>query len=77
MKNLRKLDPFSMQFIDRVSDEQILIALSEKTYNYYLRAGDLDAVATIALARIELLYYKHSSIVKAQAKGVSSYCYTL
>ncbi|CAE7902063.1 TIF3C1, partial [Symbiodinium sp. KB8] len=50
VKNLRKLDPFSMQFIDRVSDEQILIALSEKTYNYYLRAGDLDAVATIALA---------------------------
>lgn len=53
----------------RLSDEAALIDLAEAVYTYYRRIRDDKSASILALLQVELLYYKHESIIAAIRRG--------
>eukprot|EP00632_Arachnochrysis_sp_CCMP2950_P011227 CAMPEP_0185693530 /NCGR_PEP_ID=MMETSP1164-20130828/3287_1 /TAXON_ID=1104430 /ORGANISM="Chrysoreinhardia sp, Strain CCMP2950" /LENGTH=830 /DNA_ID=CAMNT_0028360325 /DNA_START=12 /DNA_END=2500 /DNA_ORIENTATION=+ len=62
VKSLQQTNPHTREYLDRLRDEAPLVALAAGAQAYYARAGDDRAAATLALLRVEHLYYKHESI---------------
>ena len=61
---LQKTDAHSSGYVDRIRDEQQLSVLADKVFQYYTRVGDTGACGTLALLRLEHMYYKHDTITQ-------------
>ncbi|KAG5177289.1 eukaryotic translation initiation factor 3 subunit C [Tribonema minus] len=64
-KSLQKINPHTAEYILRLKDESAIVQLAGAIQGYYVRAGDFDRAATVALLQVEHLYYKHDSIALA------------
>lgn len=64
-KSLQQINPHTQEYVNRLSDEALLLELAESVYKYYLRIDDKRAASVICLLRIEHMYYKHDSIAEA------------
>lgn len=49
----------------RLADEASLIELSVLIFQYYVRVGDKNSAALVALVHVEHIYYKHSTVDQA------------
>ncbi|RMX68262.1 hypothetical protein KXD40_003850 [Peronospora effusa] len=71
-KSLQQTDPHTSEYVARLYDENLLIAVAERVQMFYARKKDFERAATMALVRAELIYYKHDSVAaalhEAQAK---------
>jgi translation initiation factor 3 subunit C len=65
VKSLQHINPHTQEYVARLRDERPLEELAGSIQSYYDRSGDGATAATIALMRIEHMYYKHDSIAAA------------
>lgn len=64
-KSLQCIDPHTKEYIDRMQDEIMFIALADEINDYILRSGDADALPRITLRRLEHIYYKPDPVYQA------------
>eukprot|EP00894_Picocystis_sp_ML_P004900 jgi/Pico_ML_1/55417/g1103.t2 len=69
-KSLQSIDPHTQEFIARLKDEPLLLALVDKVSQYMKRIGDMDGVARMALKNIEHVYYKSNQVYASNRKLV-------
>ena len=62
------------EYIQRLTDEDLLIGLAATVHEYYTRCEKYGPAARVAALRIEHMYYKHDSIVIAKAKAAGVDC---
>ena len=62
VKSLQKVSHHSTDYVSRLRDESLLVQLLARFQTYYERCADYATAATLALLRIEHLYYRHDSI---------------
>ena len=65
MKSLQHINPHTQEYVARLRDERPLEELAGSIQAYYDRSGSTETAATVALLRIEHMYYKHDSIAEA------------
>ncbi|KAH8099181.1 hypothetical protein JL720_2165 [Aureococcus anophagefferens] len=65
VKSLQRINPHTHEYVSRLRDEAPLTDLAAGVQAYYVRVGDDKAAATVALLRVEHMYYKHESIASA------------
>ena len=65
VKSLQRINPHTHEYVSRLRDEAPLTDLAAGVQAYYVRVGDDKAAATVALLRVEHMYYKHESIANA------------
>ena len=65
VKSLQHINPHTQEYVARLSDERPLEELAGSIQAYYDRSGSTETAATVALLRIEHMYYKHDSIAEA------------
>ena len=65
MRALQKTDAHSANYVARIRDEQQLSLLSNKVFKYFERVGDTAKCGTLALLRLEHMYYKHDAITQS------------
>ena len=61
-KCLRQTDPHTQDYINRLSDEGILVDIASDVMNYFKRIEDLSNASRMCLLCIEHIYYKHDTI---------------
>ena len=59
------IDPHTHQYLDRLKDEPVLLALAAKTCDYLRRAEDMPTLARLSLRRLEHFYHKTSAVYNA------------
>lgn len=59
------LDPHTNQYMERMKDEPLFLALAYKASNHVGSRGEFRAQAKIALRRVEHYYYKSSAVYDA------------
>mmetsp|Transcript_6417 Transcript_6417/g.40087 ORF Transcript_6417/g.40087 Transcript_6417/m.40087 type:complete len:910 (-) Transcript_6417:867-3596(-) len=69
-KSLQSIDAHTQEFVARLKDEPLLLALVDKVSQYMNRIGDMDGVARMALKNIEHVYYKSDQVYQASRKLV-------
>lgn len=52
------LDPHANEYMERLRDEAVLLALAQQVSAYLQQQGELDKLAGVALKRIQHFYYK-------------------
>lgn len=62
------IDPHTHQYLDRMKDEPIFLALAQKVSDYLGRQGDNKGLTRIALRRVEHFYYKTQPVYEAMRK---------
>ena len=65
VKSLQHINPHTQEYVARLRDERPLEELAGSIQAYYDRSGSTETAATVALLRIEHMYYKHDSIAEA------------
>ena len=63
-------DPYTKDYVDRLRDEPVLLALAEGAQAYAERAGDMRGAARMALRRCEHIYYK-PEVGKCERRAMS------
>ena len=61
VKSLQHINPHTQVYVARLRDERPLEELAGSIQAYYDRSGSTETAATVALLRIEHMYYKHDS----------------
>jgi translation initiation factor 3 subunit C len=62
------IDPHTHQYLDRMKDEPIFLALAQKASDYLTRQNDDKGLSRIALRRVEHFYYKSQPVYEAMRK---------
>lgn len=55
---LQIIDPHTKEYVERLRDEPIFMALAENSQRYVNRIGDMKLASRLALRRVEHIYYK-------------------
>lgn len=69
VKSLQRINPHTQEYVHRLKDEAPLVELAGLAQDYYQRIDDKASAATLALLRIEHMYYKHESIANSVRKA--------
>ncbi|BDA51264.1 Eukaryotic translation initiation factor 3 subunit C [Coccomyxa sp. Obi] len=67
-KSLQVIDPHTNQYLDRLKDEPLFLALAQKVSDHFTRIGDTKSLARVALRRMEHFYYKTDAVYDAMRK---------
>lgn len=59
------IDPHTNQYLDRLKDEPLFLALAQKVSEHFTRTGDTKSLARVALRRMEHFYYKTDAVYDA------------
>ena len=62
---LQVLDPHTHQYMERMKDEPLFLALASKASDYVAGRQDYKSQAKIALRRIEHFYFKSEPVYEA------------
>lgn len=62
VKSLQKISHHSNEYISRLRDERKLVSLLARYQTYFESIGDMDSSSSLALLRVEHLYYRHDDI---------------
>ena len=62
------IDPHTNQYLDRLKDEPLFLALAQKVSDHFTRIGDTKALARAALRRTEHFYYKTDAVNVVQVR---------
>ena len=65
---LQVIDPHTHQYMDRMKDEPVLLALASKASDYLGGRGEVKSQAKIALRRVEHFYYKTDTVYDAMRR---------
>ncbi|KAI7845552.1 hypothetical protein COHA_000843 [Chlorella ohadii] len=66
--SLKALDPHANEYMERLKDEAVLLALAQKVSDYLQAHNELDKLAGVALKRIQHFYYKTDVVYAAMRK---------
>ena len=64
-KSLQVIDPHTHEYVNRLRDEPVLLALAQGAHDYFARVGDAASQAKVALRLVERLYFKHQGVYDA------------
>ena len=64
-KSLQVIDPHTEDYINRLKDEPVILAVAQKVSNYFAKAGEPSIVSKIALRQIEHFYFKTQAVYNA------------
>ena len=64
-KALRKTDPHTYEYVNRLEDEAMLLDLARGAQEYYMRHNIHAKASQMAQTCMEHLYYKHDSVAAA------------
>jgi hypothetical protein len=62
------IDPHTNQYLDRLKDEPLFLALAQKVSDHLTTTNDTKALARVALRRMEHFYYKTDAVYDAMRK---------
>eukprot|EP01138_Halocafeteria_seosinensis_P015266 gb/GECG01015581.1/.p1 GENE.gb/GECG01015581.1/~~gb/GECG01015581.1/.p1 ORF type:complete len:1050 (+),score=191.71 gb/GECG01015581.1/:1-3150(+) len=68
MKSLQSIDPHTIEYVQRIPDEQWLIELAERIKEYYSRVGSYELAAETAHLILEHSYYRHNDIAEGMRR---------
>ncbi len=57
-KSLQVIDPHTHEYMSRLKDEPVFLALAQKVLDYLTRTGDVKNVPKVALRLVEHFYFK-------------------
>jgi len=69
-KTLQVTDPHTNEYLERLKDEPIFLALASMCTDYLMRIEDYANISRLSLRRIEHLYYKTTPVYNAMRKMV-------
>uniref|UniRef100_A0A7S3VP13 Eukaryotic translation initiation factor 3 subunit C n=1 Tax=Dunaliella tertiolecta TaxID=3047 RepID=A0A7S3VP13_DUNTE len=67
-KSLQVIDPHTHEYMTRLKDEPVLLALAQKVSDYLQRNGDMRNLAKVTLRLVEHFYFKTQAVYNAMRK---------
>ena len=62
------IDPHTHQYLERLKDEPLFLALAQRITLYLQRIGDMRSLPRISLRRVEHFYHKSDAVYAAMRK---------